>query len=430
MTTTYDPHSPDYLVESDLREELTRVFDLCHGCRMCLHYCGSFPLLFDAVDAHDGDATKLSTSEQDKVVDECFQCKICYVKCPYIPPHEWNLDFPRLMMRANAVRTKNGKKPPIEYITDQVMSRTDLVGIVSSAISPIANKLIGDNSGPVRKSMERFAGVSSMRLLPPYAKVRFTRWFKTRIRPFIENRRARVSVYPTCFIDYMAPEVGKDLVNVYEHNGIECSLPAGVKCCGAPWLHAGNIDEFKKVATRNVAALTTVIAEDRDIVVAQPTCAYVVKKDYPIYVGSDDAKKVSARTFDASEYLFMIHRKKGGLKTDFVGEVPSEVTYHSACHLQAQNVGVKGRDLLKLMGVKVNLVAKCSGIDGTWGYRKENYDSSKKMSKALGNALKKTGSQVYVGDCHLANTAIYEETLQRVEHPLSILARGYGIPKE
>ena len=430
MTTTYDPYHPKYLIESDLREELTRVFDLCHGCRMCLNYCGSFPLLFDAVDANDGDVEKLTDAEQDAVVDECFQCKICYVKCPYIPPHEWNLDFPRLMVRANAVKTKSCKKPTLESVTDQVMARTDLIGTISCALAPISNKLIGDNSGLVRKSMERFGGVSSKRLLPPYAKMRFKRWFNTRMRPFIENRRAKVSVYPTCFIDYMAPEIGKDLVQVYEHNGVECSLPMGVKCCGAPWLHEGNIEEFKKVAKRNVVALKEVIKEDKDIVIAQPTCAYVVKKDYPIYLEGEDAKEVSARTYDACEYLYMVHKKKGGLKTDFTGEVPSKITYHSACHLQAQNVGIKGRDLLKLMGAKVTLVAKCSGIDGTWGYRKENYDSSKKISKALGSALKKTDSDVFVGDCHLANTAIYEETLQRSEHPLSILARGYGIAKE
>jgi glycerol-3-phosphate dehydrogenase subunit C len=430
MTTTYDPYNPKYLLESDLREELTRVFDLCHGCRMCLHYCGSFPLLFDYIDAHDGDAEKLSSAEQDAVVDECFQCKICYVKCPYIPPHEWDLDFPRLMMRANAVKTHNKKKPLIEYVTDQALARTDLVGTVSSALAPIANKAIADNQGPIRKTMDTLAGISSKRLLPPYAKVRFRHWFKKRIRPFVENRRAKVSVYPTCFIDYMAPEIGKDLVRVYEHNGIECSLPDGVSCCGAPWLHEGNVEKFEQVAMKNVKALAKAVDEGKDVVIAQPTCAYVVKKDYPIYVKDEDAKRVSERTYDASEYLFRIHKQLGGLKDDFSGEIPQEITYHSACHLQAQNAGIKGRDLIKLLGTKVNLVAKCSGIDGTWGYRKENYDSSKKISAALGVAMEKTGCETFVGDCHLANTAIYEETLHKVEHPLSVLARAYGIPRE
>lgn len=430
MTTTYDPHDPKYLDENDLREEMTRVFDLCHGCRMCLHYCGSFPAIFDAVDGHDGDAHKMTTEESDRVVDECFQCKICYVKCPYIPPHEWNLDFPRLMMRANAVRIEKKKRSPVESITDQVLARTDLVGTLSSAVAPVANKLIGDNSGIVRKSMENLAGVSSKRLLPPYAKIRFSKWFKARFRPFIKDRRAKVSVYPTCFIEYMEPQIGKDLVRVYERNGIECTLPEGVKCCGAPWLHSGNVSEFQKVAKRNVAALKRVVDTGKDIVVAQPTCAYVLKKDYPIYLDTDDAREVASHSFDASEYLFKIHKSQGGIDTQFQGDVPTAVTYHSACHLQAQNVGIRGRDLLKLMGTKVTMVAKCSGIDGTWGYRAKNYDASMKMSRALGKAIEKTTPEEVVGDCHLANTAIYEETLKKVSHPMSILARAYGIKED
>ncbi len=282
------------------------------------------------------------------------------MKCPYVPPHEWELDFPRLMSRVHAVRQKQlvGVK---ERLTDQFLGRTDALGLASVAAAPVVNWATGTPGSLPRRIMEKATGIASQRMLPPYAKQRFTTWFKKRRRPAAAPMDAgAVSVFPTCFVEYMEPDVGRAIVEVYEHNGVACSLPEGTKCCGAPWLHSGRVDEFTKSARRNVAALAAEVRAGRDVIVAQPTCAYVVKRDYPIYVKGPDADLVAAHTFDPAEYLMRRQRDADDpftLRDEFPGRadgsVPDAVTYHVACHLQAQNAGLRSRDLLKTAGVLV-----------------------------------------------------------------------------
>jgi glycerol-3-phosphate dehydrogenase subunit C len=444
MTTTYTPDDPAYLDEGDLRVELGRVFDLCQGCRLCFNLCPSFPTMFAFVDARDGDAAAMTVAEQDQVVDECYQCKLCYPKCPYVPPHEWQLDFPRLMMRAHAVR--HGQGLPIrDRVTDQVLGRTDLLGKLSTAAAPLVNALTGTPGSMARRIMDKTSGMASQRLLPPYARTRFSTWFRRRTAAETTpaDRTAathgQVSVFPTCFIEYMEPAIGQDLVKVYERNGVSCSMPEGAKCCGAPWLHQGNIKEFTKAASSNVRSLAREVRAGRHVIVAQPTCAYVVKKDYPLYLAGTplgpDAELVAEHTSDPAEYLVALHKGEGtSLDTEFPGrengDVPDRVTYHVACHLQAQHIGLKSRDLLKVAGVKATLVQRCSGIDGTWGYRSENYDLARKVAQPMAREIEAAGNEVVCGDCHLANGAIEQETGSRPVHPIQLLARAYGIPQE
>jgi glycerol-3-phosphate dehydrogenase subunit C len=434
MTATYDPTDPKYFDPGALREELDRVFDLCHGCRLCFNLCPSFPTLFDFIDAKDGDVAALSDGEHRQVVDECYQCKLCYVKCPYVPPHEWELDFPRLMSRVHAVRQKQ-LVPAKERLTDQFLGRTDALGRVSVAAAPLVNWATGTPGSLARRVMEKTAGLASQRLLPPYAKQRFTTWFKKRRgRAAAFGHEGTVSVFPTCFVEYMEPDIGRAIVEVYEHNGVECVLPEGTKCCGAPWLHSGRVDEFTKAARRNVAALAAEVRAGRDIVVAQPTCAYVVKRDYPIYVKGPEADLVAAHTFDPAEYLMRRQRDAGDpftLRHEFPGRqdgtVPDTVTYHVACHLQAQNAGLRSRDLLKVAGVKCSLVQRCSGIDGTWGYRAENYELARKVARPLGREIEAAGNDTVCGDCHLANGSILQETGTQPVHPMRLMARAYAL---
>jgi glycerol-3-phosphate dehydrogenase subunit C len=442
MTTTYDPHHPKYLDEADVREELTRVYDLCHGCRLCFKFCTSFPTLFDYIDRfEDQDAGRLTPAEQDQVIDECFQCKLCYINCPYIPElHEWALDFPRLMLRAEAMRHSTGQKPLRQRITNQAMARTDVLGKVGSLTAPIANKAVQAPSGSaVRKAIAKTAGVSSVRLLPPYAKQRFSTWMKKRTARVAAKRQGKVTVFPTCLVEYQDVQVGKDLVNVYERNGIECAnTTAG--CCGAPWLHSGDIGHFTKVANANVQTLAGEIrAGGGDIVVPEPTCGYVLKKDYLDYVDPAhraDAELVAEHTYDAAEYLVKVHKADDTeLDTEFNGDVPDHVTYHTACHLRAQNIGFKSRDLMKLTGAKVKLVQQCSGIDGMWGFRDGNESIAVPIAEKLAEQIGKAssgvdGSVIVSGDCSLANTAIAEQTGAMPSHPISVVARAYGIPKE
>jgi Fe-S oxidoreductase len=434
MTAVYDPTDPQYFDPGALDLELERVFDLCHGCRLCFNLCPSFPTLFSFIDAKDGDVSALTGAERDQVVDECYQCKLCYVKCPYVPPHEWKLDFPRLMSRVHAVRQKEGR-PIKARLTDQVLGRTDALGRVSVVAAPVVNRAIGTPGSRTRTMMEKTVGIASERLLPPYARQRFTTWFSKRSRPAAAPKElGAVSVFPTCFVEYMDPAVGRALVGVYEHNGIECTLPEGTKCCGAPWLHSGNLEQFDAAARRNVAALATEVRAGRDVVVAQPTCAYVIKRDYPVYVGGEDAELVAAHTYDPAEYLMKRQRDgddpfalRDGFPGRDDGRLPGTVTYHVACHLQAQNAGLKSRDLLKVAGVKCALVQRCSGIDGTWGYRAEHYEMARQVAQPMAREITAAGNEVVCGDCHLANGAILQETGTRPRHPMELMALAYGV---
>ncbi len=429
MTTTYDPTHPQYFIEDDMRAELLRVYDLCHGCRLCFNLCPSFPSLFDAIDFHEGDVAALTIAEQDKVVDECYQCKLCYVKCPYVPPHEWALDFPRLMLRNSAIRRKeDGLR---SKLTDNALGRTDLVGKLSTMAAPLANAMTQTPGSLSRRLMEKVTGIAAERMLPPYARQRFSTWFKKRAKPTLARTQASVAVFPTCLVEYQNPDIGKDLVAVYERNGVSCSLPSGVNCCGAPFLHAGDFDSFITQAKKNVGILAAEVRAGRDIVVPQPTCGYVLKRDYADYVGGPDAELIGANTYDAAEYLMKLHKDEGTeLDTTFDGTVPESVSYHVSCHLQAQNIGLKSRDLMALTGTTIKLVNKCSGIDGTWGYRAENYELARKVAQPLAQAIEENASEVVVGDCHLANGAIKQETDRRPLHPLQMIARAYGIPEE
>jgi Fe-S oxidoreductase len=435
MTTTYDPFEPAYWDEGDLRQELTRVFDVCHGCRLCFKFCTAFPTLFELIDRDpDQDSASLSAAEQDQVVDQCFNCKLCgELNCPYVPgKSDWNVDFPRLMLRAQAVRHRNRPRTDVKALaTEQFLGRTDLVGKVATRSAPLVNKLTGSPGSPARKLLERTVGIAAERVLPPYAKQRFSTWFRRRAHLRFEKRQGKVALFPTCLVEYQHPHIGKDTVRVFERNGIECTLPEGQACCGAPWLHAGDVDSFRRQAERNVRVLAEAVRGGCDVVVPQPTCGFVLKKDYPDYLGGAEADLVAASTYDAAEYLMALHRGADtSLDTDFRGEVPEAVTYHAACHLRAQNVGLKSRDLLKLTGARVTVVAQCSGIDGTWGYRAENYELARGVSAKLAAGIEKAGNEVIAGDCSLANGGILEEVGQQPVHPLSFLARAYGIPED
>lgn len=446
MTTTYDPFHPAYFDESDLREEMNRVYDLCHGCRLCFKFCSSFPTLFEFIDAHDDqDAARLTAAQQNQVVDECFQCKLCYVNCPYIPGQsEWELDFPRLMMRSEQVLRRTRPAPIRQRLTDKALGSTDLVGRVGSAAAPLANASIGTPGSAIRALIEKTAGISKVRVLPPFARQRFSTWFRRR-GPVgaAELGTARrpdkiAALFPTCLVEYQDTQVGKDLVGVYERNGIECRLPEGEVCCGAPMLHQGDVEGFRRNARKNIALLASTLrhahgrGEDLDIVVPQPTCGYILKKDYVDYVDGADAELVAEHTYDASEYLMDIHRAdkaagRSGLDTGFTGPVPETTTYHAPCHLRAQNIGLRSRDLMKLTGTKLTVVAECSGIDGTWGLRAENLDLSRRAASKMAADITRAGSEAVAGDCSLANGGIVLETGTQPVHPLSLVARAYGI---
>ena len=433
MATIYEPTHDDYLEESDVRRELARVFDVCHGCRRCVDFCGSFPTLFEMIEGHvDQDSGRMTPEQQDQVVSECFQCNRCSIECPYTPTrHELEVDLPRLMLRAKAMRHANGHVRGRERRANRVMGRTEQVGKAATTAAAATNALIGRRPNSlVRRAVAVLTGASAVRLLPNFTRQRFSTWFALRPRIVLGQKQASVTVFPTCVVEYQEPEVGKDLVKVYERNGIECSV-SRAGCCGAPWLHAGDVERFTEVAEKNVRVLADEIRSGTDVVVPQPTCSFVMKTNYRDHVGGHDADLVAEHTYDAIEYLMRVHMDEESLlDTHFLGDVPSSITYHAPCHLRAQDIGLASRDLMKLTGASVRVVQRCSGIDGTWGFRAGNEDVAIPMAERLGDEIRSAGDETIAGDCHLANTAIVEQTGQRPVHPIQMIARAYGIPDE
>jgi Fe-S oxidoreductase len=433
MTTIYDPTHPLYSDEADVRGELTRVFDACYECRRCIDYCTSFPTLFEMIDRVSArDAGSLTPAQQDQVVDACFHCKLCAVTCPYTPDrHERAIDVPRLMLRANAMHHDNGHKSVRSRVATQVMGRTGLVGAVATTAAPLVNKVVEAEPGSLlRRLNARVTGVSATRLLPSFARQRFSAWFALRPKVKIGKKQGSVTVYPTCLVEYNDIAIGKDLVKVYERNGVECAISTA-GCCGAPWLLAGDVESFTKVAKRNVKTLAAEIRRGTDVVVAQPTCGYILKRDYVTYVGGADAKLVAEHTLDATEYLMKLHRADDVvLDTEFAGDVPKTITYHVPSHLRAQTNGFASRDLMKLTGASVKLVQQSSGNEGMWGLRDGNEPIAEPLAQKLGEQIESAGGDVVTGDCHLANTAIVERTGLVAVHPLQVIARAYGIPEE
>ena len=323
-------------------------------------------------------------------------------------------------------------------LTDTALASTDLAGKVGSALSSVVNRTIDTPGSKTRDLIETAVGISSERILPPYAKQRFSSWFATRETPTPDDKQGRAVLFPTCITEYTDTQVAKDTVKVYEHNGIQCDLPEGQVCCGAPHLHQGNVDKFRKLGEKNVKVLADAIRaakadgdDDVKISVCQPTCGYVLKYDYKDYIGGPDAELVAEHTTDVAEFLMAVHKSENTeLDTEFGGEVPDSTTYHAPCHLRAQNIGLKSRDLMKLTGTKITLVAECSGIDGTWGLRAENVDMARGVAAKMAKAIDKADSDVVAGDCSLANGGIELETGQTPQHPLSFMARAYGLSEE
>ena len=425
----YEPTDDQYLDAADARRERDRTFNLCSDCRLCVRLCPSFKSLFQMVDerdeadhAHAVDG--LTDAEHQRVVDECYQCKLCYVVCPYTPgqEQEWVVDFPRLILRSLVVQQQEGKVQK----GAKLLARTDLQGKVATTLSPVVNRM--NKVGLLRGAMEKTTGIAKDRLVPTFAKVRFTKWFRRRGSSKAATR-GTVAMFPTCLVEYQEPAIGKALVGVYEHNGFACDLPDGQVCCGMPWLDAGDTEQFREAARRNVAALLPAVEAGRDVVVPQPTCAYVIKNEYGDFLGTDAAHKVAEHTYDASEYLMAQHKEQP-LDTEFGGKTYESILWQAACHYRAQQIGPKSRDLMTLTGAKVAMVERCSAIDGTWGLRAENVEMARTVAKPLMEKVSESDAELVAGDCQLSNTAIFEATAKQPVHPLQVVARAYGIEEE
>lgn len=421
MTLDFD--DPKYYDTKAVEKELERVTELCDGCRRCYRLCTPFDfMLDDCVDRNDGDISKITSADYRKMVDLCWQCKLCYNHCPYTPPHKWNIDFPRLMLRAKAARAK------AEGVTlqDRALGDVDLVGTVGSVTAPLSNW--ANSFPPHRAVMEKVLGIEKSRRLPTFHRRTFASWMAARgTRP--ATPRTSVTLFYSCSVNYNEPQVGRDVVSVLEKNDCLVRCPEQV-CCGMPFLDGGDVEAARKNARKNVESLKGAAERGEKIVVPQPTCSYVLKHEYPLLVPGDDAKKVARATMDIFEYLAS-RKAEGTMNTDFPGKTPGRVAYQMPCHLRAQNMGFKTRDVLQTVpGTTVNVIEKCTAMDGTWGMKKEYFPISMQFAKKAADAMGESQPDVFSTDCSLSALQIEEASGRKPVHPIALLREAYGLPEE
>jgi glycerol-3-phosphate dehydrogenase subunit C len=436
VTTVHDPWQPIYTDEADVRSELARVQEVCRECRRCVDYCGSFPTLFEMLDQmSEPSAGLLTPAQQDQVVAECVHCTLCAVGCPYgVGTHEADVDVPRLMLRARAMQRENDHLDGTGKLAGRVLARPERVGRVAARVPGLANSLIGSPAGSRRrKLLARVVGVSPNRYLGAFVAPRFSAWFRERPTIKLHRRQAAVTVFPTCIVEYQAASIGKDLVKVYERNGVECSV-SGARCCGAPLLHAGDLAAFRKVAEKNMSQLAAEIRGGTDIVVPQPACTHVLMVDSIEHVAGDEARAdaalVAEHTYDASDYLMRLHRGDNYvLDTDFEGETHRRIVYQASSHVRARGAGFPSRDLMRLTGARIDVIQQPSGVGGIWSLR-DRADADDSTTRRLAERVATGPAGVVASDSHLTSLAIAEHTGVTPLHPLQVVARAYGIPHE
>jgi len=427
---TLDIKNPEFWQVGAVDKELRRVYDICGGCRRCLPLCPSFKVLFERMDveAVDGDVEKLPAADVKEVVDLCYQCKLCFNHCPYTPPHRWEVDFPRLMLRARAAEARRRGVT----LQDRLLGNADLVGRLGSLGAPLSNWM--NELGVHRAFMQAVVGIHRQRNLPKFNRRTFSSWFKSRpATPRLAASPAprdakpprKVALFHTCSVEYYEPATGRAAVRVLERNRVDVRVPPQ-RCCGMPYLDGGAVDEAKALIRDNVKSLAAAVREGCEIVVPGPTCSYMLKQEYPWLDGSEDAKLVAENTRDLFEYLARL-QAAGELDTNFTRPVGA-VTYHVPCHLRAQNIGHRSADVLRaIVGASVNVVEKCSAVDGTWGFKKEYYELSLKVAKPLFDAITGAGAPTAATDCPLAALQIEQGTGRKPKHPIEVLASAYGL---
>ncbi len=427
-----DWKSPEFYSEESLFKEMERVFDLCHGCRRCVSLCHSFPTLFDLVDESDTlEVDGVAKQDYWKVVDHCYLCDLCFMtKCPYIPPHPWDIDFPHLMLRAKAVKFRKGEIKT----RDKILTSTDTVGKLAGipVVAGIVNA--ANRAKPTRKLLEAVLEVHSHARVPVYPSKNLRKRLSNKIGTKAVGEPAgtttgKVVLFTTCYGNRNEPLTGEDLVAVFEHNGIPVTLAEKEQCCGMPKLELGDLESVARAKEANIPILAKQVEEGWDIVAPVPSCALMFKQELPLMYPDDaEVQKVAAAIHDPFEYLMLRH-KEGKLNTDFKNPL-GKVAYHAACHQRVQNVGRKTLELLSLIpDSEVQIIERCSGHDGTYAVKKEFYEGAMKIVRPVVNQVRKLEADHYGSDCPMAGHHIEHGMADgtRTEHPVSLLRQAYGI---
>jgi len=428
----------DYYDQAAAEKEMGRIFDICHGCRRCVSLCHSFPTLFNLVDAtSDGEVHEVAKSDFWKVVDQCYLCDLCYMtKCPYVPPHPWNVDFPHTMLRAKAIKFKNGGVGAGEQFLASTDKHGQFAGI--PVVVQVANAL--NKTKPMRKVLDKALGVHPDAWLPDLATTRF-RWSAkkkgsaTEVRDG-ERTPGKVAIFATCYINYHEPGIGHDLVKLLEHNEIPYTLVEKEKCCGMPKLELGDLDAVARNKEANIPVLAKYAKDGFAILSAVPSCTLMFKQELPLMFPDDaDTQLVKDAMFDPFEYFTARHRD-GLLKTDFKNDL-GKVSYHIPCHGRVQNIGRKTEEMLRLIGQKVtvqlNTVERCSGHAGTYGVKTPTHPIALKIGRPVFKAMAKDEPDYISSDCQLAGhhiaqgMQVNELPAAKLMHPLSLVRLAYGL---
>ncbi len=426
-----DWHNPDFYSEAALHAEMERVFGICHGCRRCVSLCQAFPTLFDLVDASASlEIDGVAKADYAKVADHCYLCDLCFMtKCPYVPPHDWALDFPHLMLRAKAVRFKQGDFK----LRDKVLTSTDAVGrfagipIVAQTVNAV-NKI-----GPARKALQAVAGIHAEAWLPEFhsnnLRKRLAGHASDAVAEPAGRTRGRVALFATCYMNRNEPGPGEDLVAVFEHNGIAVRLAEKERCCGMPKLELGDFASVQAAKEANIPVLARLVDEGWDLTALIPSCVLMFKQELPLLFPDDaDVQKVKAAFFDPFEYLMLRH-KEGRLRTDFRQSL-GRVAYHAACHQRVQNIGPKTKEALSLVpGTEVEIIERCSGHDGTYAVKKEFHEFAMKIVRPVVARVRQAEADHYGSDCAMAGHHIGHalDDGRAPEHPITLLRIAYGL---
>jgi len=418
----------EYWDAKALDKELRRQYDVCNSCRLCFNLCPAFPNLFEDFDSDevDSDPNKLSETEVKEFVDLCYNCKLCFIKCPYTPPHKFLIDIPKVVMRARAVEAKQGGFDLREFI----LGKPDRVGPVASKAAKLVN--LGNTNRTGRWLMEELFGIHRDKILPVFHAQTFERWFKQnagRSQFTVKAGGPKVALFHTCIVNYNEPQIGRAAVRVLQKNNAQVVDPPGQRCCGMPYLDGGQVEAALEHFRENVKTLLPYARQGYDIVVPEPTCGMMLKKEYVDYLQGEEreqAQEVAGRVFDLSEYLVKLNAE-GRLSKDFAQAV-GRVAYHQPCHLKYQAIGQKSIDLLRLAGAEVIFIDKgCSGHDGTWAMKKEYFDLAQKVARGLHRGVRESEADLVATDCSLAGIQIKQGTGRETLHPIEVLAQAYGI---
>ncbi|HEY1329786.1 MAG TPA: heterodisulfide reductase-related iron-sulfur binding cluster [Casimicrobiaceae bacterium] len=429
-----DWRNPQFYDEGALYKEMERIFDICHGCRRCVSLCGAFPTLFDLVDESSTmEIDGVAKTDYWKVVDQCYLCDVCYMtKCPYVPPHPWNVDFPHLMLRGKAYRFRNGAIS----LRDRILTSTDRIGKLAT-IPVVVKAVNAANRNPAARGlMEKTLGVSAKTELPPYAEPRF----RDSVAPSLawpvrngDRTPGKVAIFSTCYVNYNEPGIGRDLIRLLEHNRIPYALATPEVCCGMPKLELGDFERVEASKNVNIPPLAELARAGYAILTPVPSCTLMYKQEMPLLFPEDEeVALVRDAMFDPFEY-FVARDKDGLLEKDFKHPL-GQVSYHIPCHSRVQNIGQRTREALEwIPGTKVNTVERCSGHDGTWGVKREFYADSMKIGKPVFNRMADPAPDYVSSDCPIAARRICEGIAQgggsspRKEHPLTLLRIAYGL---